>query len=268
MKKLIVGLLAVVLYLGLTGRAAGAELTITKNFDLVFDNLVQGAIKTVAPAGGGVGGSAQFTVTSLLGEELWIDIVVPTSMVITGPGGATMTVTLTPGAGQVGTFPLPPLGTRVVHVGGSVTAVAAQTTGLYSGTFTIDVNEVLSTATVSANVILQLIIAVNHHLAFDILVQGVTETIMPAGGGAGGSAQFMITGHAGAAISIIVPVSTVITGPAGATMTVTLNPGTTAGTQTLVGGTHAVHVGGSVTAALVQVAGAYTGTFTITAVYL
>ena len=125
-------------------------------------------------------------------------------------------------------------------------------------------------ATVTVTVVTQLTITRDFHLNFPgVLVQGATKTVAPAGGGAGGSAQFTISGLAGAEVDITVP-ATVTVSNTGATMTVTLDPGATAGTQTLdaTTGNHIVHVGGSVTAAPAQTPGDYTGTFTITAVYL
>lgn len=125
-------------------------------------------------------------------------------------------------------------------------------------------------ATITVTVVTQLTITRDFNLNFPgVLVQGATKTVAPAGDGAGGSAQFTISGEPGAEVEITVPASVTVTHGT-AEMTVTLYPGATAGIQTLdtTTGNHVVHVGGSVAADLAQTPGDYTGLFTITAVYL
>lgn len=109
----------------------------------------------------------------------------------------------------------------------------------------------------------------------------VSQAVTLAGTGAGGSvwsspapsaAQFRISGEGGRAVSVSVPSTVTLTGPAGASAIVVTTSATASGAQTLGGtagsaGTLDISIGGSFNVSASTVVGAYSGTISMTTQY-
>ena len=143
-----------------------------------------------------------------------------------------------------------------------------------------------ATANANATIITPIAIAFEEHLNFGNIVAGTgtgTVTVNPTTGkrsslgdvilptatpGTVNAARFTVTGLANATYAITLPTSiNISTTGGGATMTVTNFTSNPSGTGTLAGGTQTLLVGATLNVDAGQVAGDYTGEFSVTVAY-
>lgn len=145
---------------------------------------------------------------------------------------------------------------------------------------TLSVSATAATATgnASANVLTPIAIAQGTALNFGTFagngagtvvmtaagVRSATGSVLLTSGVTPSAASFTVTGTGSATFGVTYPASFNVTNGTGGTMPVTV---TGAATGTLVSGTVALPVGGTITVAANQAAGAYTGTYTMTVEY-
>lgn len=97
----------------------------------------------------------------------------------------------------------------------------------------------------------------------------VTGAVVPLTGTAGTAAQFTVTGDSGATYAVTLPSGTATLTRVSGTETMTAGTWTKslAGAGTLTGGSEVFYVGATLTVDSAQVAGAYTGTFSVAVEY-
>ncbi len=231
---------------------------------------------------GGIDAAAQFNVrTTIAGETLTCTL--PPSIMLTAPGG-TMTLD-TFRTNPLLSNMMPPGQDRVdVLIGATVRLAAGQADGIYSGQFTFDCDGMSDMANVTITLLKPISISSPADLDFGTMVPTGTDgtvTVTPAGaissvnvdlfGGFPAAAAFTVTGASAQAYVITLPSSTILTDGGGSTMTVGPVPAFTddAGpTPTLDGaGNATVNVGATLHVGGAQVAGTYSGTFTVTVNY-
>jgi hypothetical protein len=211
---------------------------------------------------------------------------------LTGPGGATLTVTAVdfePSATNTGTFPAS--GTTAnfyLGVAINVGTSGALPLGTYTGSVGIRLTDTtngrssVTTFTVAAKVDPVITLTKLTNLQFgDVFTAATAGTVVlsPAGartatGGLTlgnlspvGAATFAVTGAANAAYSITLPVSIVLTGPAG-TMTVSPFASSPSGTGLLgATGQQQLNVGATLNVSANQADGDYSGSFPVTVAY-
>lgn len=140
-----------------------------------------------------------------------------------------------------------------------------------------------ATANAGSTVISAVTITKNTNLVFGTAVTGTTAgtvsvaataagtqncTVVVCTGGGNSAASFSLAGAAGYTAVLTIPATTSLTGP-GTAMTATLSNSLTANKLLLTGNstTDSFYVGGTLAVGANQVAGAYTGTFTVTVAY-
>jgi hypothetical protein len=211
---------------------------------------------------------------------------------LTGPGGATMSVTTVdfePSTTNTGTFPASgTTGLFYLGVTLSVGTSAATPAGTYTGSFSLRVNDTTngrnSTTAFSVQAKVDPVISLSKltDLRFGDVFTGPTAgtvVLSPAGarsatGGVGlgslsvtGPATFTVTGAASATYAITLPTSITLSSPGGS---LTVTPVTS--TPSLTGllsatGQQTLAVGGTLNVAANQADGDYTGTFSVTVAY-
>lgn len=165
--------------------------------------------------------------------------------------------------------------------GKSISIVAAGLTAIGIAGFASSGAQAASdTGTANATIVQAIGITAVNSLEFGDILNGAanTVTVSPAGvrsatdgtqliGGTVQAASFNVTGDGNRAYTITLPAAATVTEGGGATMTVNNFTHNAGGAPALTAGADTFNVGADLTVALGQVAGAYTGTFTVTVNY-
>ena len=226
---------------------------------------------------GGVDSQGQFELQSdNEGESL--NCTLPGSITVTS-GGNTMTVD---------TFTSNPLLSNImpsgedkidVDIGATAHLAAGQAAGNYSGSFTFTCEGDSDTANVAITLLAPISISSTGDMDFGtVLTTGTagTVTVTPAGarssvnvdlfGGFPAAASFDVTGASGQTYVITLPSSATLSS-GGNTMTVDTFTDDAGASPTLAGGSDTFNVGATLSVGAAQVAGTYSGTFSVTVDY-
>lgn len=137
-----------------------------------------------------------------------------------------------------------------------------------------------TTGTANAKVVTPISISAGAALEFGSFAAGATPgTITQSGVTTGGvtavssgatrsAGTFSVTGQASTAYTFTLPATVTLNGPSASTMTANLSLSSGTASRTLsAGGTETVSINGTLSVAASQLAGDYTGTYTVTTVY-
>ena len=271
--------------------AAAVVSSVTQKKDLAFgsvasDVALPGTV-VISPAGaktvtggatdlGGAAGAARFTVQGT-GNTSY-SCTLPGSIEVTSGGNSATVDTFTTNPGLSGT--LPGNGKLTIDIGATLHLAVNQAAGSYSGTVDLTCDGFSDTANVTITIAAAISISAVGDMDFGTMAPtgtAGTVTVAPAGvrtsvdvdllGGVPSAASFDVTGEPGQAYSITLPSSATLTS-GGNTMAVdTFTHDAGVPPKLSAGGSDTFNVGATLNVGATQVAGTYSGIFTVTVNY-